>query len=41
MEHDHHMDPVYMENMLPWEFEVRVALLMENLKRKADARASQ
>lgn len=41
MEHDHGLNPDRLENMLPWEFDIQVALLMENLKRKAEAKAAQ
>lgn len=41
LEHDHHLDATRLENMLPWEFEVQVSLLMENLKRKAEKAANK
>lgn len=41
LEHDHHLDAERLENMMPWEFEVQVSLLMENMKRKAEQRAAQ
>lgn len=34
---DHKYSPEYIESLIPWEYEIMLSLLLENMKRKADA----